>query len=345
MSDGVGDRSISKDRRAVEYRGRRPDEWPATPPLAPITPQPPIPPPHRPVEVDIPKKNPPTSFVSPKDTKETGSVIHALVLRIIYLRLWAIGIPNEFEIPTPGGSKKISSDYPGRVDLSIFLPASKKPGTWEAHLYELKPFSPHRYKDYVSEVNHYTDYFPPQVTVRGVVYRISRARIGETLAYVERNFPQVFAPITLRTPFIEIFLRFFIAKDGKGDPLDGVIYYVLGWRQPPPQGEEQSNIERAVEMLKVRARKTAAAQAHGQVRIAAVAGALIVIVSAAFEFLAILGVEVLLPVAALAPAAAATPIIISLETLPAGKIANEIFALAAGIVLALRTNVKKKKEQ
>jgi hypothetical protein len=126
-----------------------------------------------------------------------GSYVHSIILPVLSARLWAIGLPNDYEVPTvPGGSKNLKSEVPefsdtgsrlygtsdygktwthrgyldpellglgerGKVDLAIFIPDTRHSGQHVAWLYELKPDHVARARGYRSEVNHYLDYFPP----------------------------------------------------------------------------------------------------------------------------------------------------------------------------------------
>ena len=253
--------------------------------------------------------------------------MHRLVLRVLSIRLWSIGVPNRHEVETPRGSKNVTSDEKGKVDLGVFTTSYHAAGMWDAHLYELKPFSPANYPRYRSEVESYTEYFPAEVSIRRLVYHIKRALVGLLLGPIEQFRPQVFDPIVLTTPFVEIVIRVLVAKDLNGAPLDGVIYYAWGWRAR--RRDETSNVQRVAEMLRVRVRQTAAAQAHGEARMAAIAGGILADIEALGWLAVMSGIGgMMLHGSLAAPAVGATALGL-VEGLPAAAVANDVVVLTA----------------
>ena len=283
----------------------------------------------------------PGSYVSPTNRPEVGTYMHKLLLRVLSIRLWAIGVPNRHEIESPRGSKKVKSDEKGKVDLGVFGTSYPEQAMWDAHLYELKPFSPVNYRRYRSEVESYTEYFPPEVSIRHLVYRVKRALVGRLLGPIEQFRPQVFEPVVLTTPLVEIVIRILVAKDSAGAPLDGVVYYAWGWRSR--RRDETSNVQRVAEMLKVRVRQTAAAQAHGQARMAIIAGGIIADLEALGWLAVMMGVGApLLTGGVVAPASMgiAGLALTTVEGLLAAEVANDIVALAAGIAVAVHAQAR-----
>jgi RHS repeat-associated protein len=180
-----------------------------------------------------------TKFMPP-NRGDRGTFIHAIVLRTLSRRLDRIKIANQYEIETlPGGTKNIKTNHNGSVDLALFTKDPKKKNEYRADLYELKPHSPYDYQEYVSEVDHYTEYFPKKVGS----YKVSEARIGTALEILEVVAPQLFDPIEIETSFAELTINIALAVDNNGDILPGVITYdVIAERRR--SDKERSDVEK-----------------------------------------------------------------------------------------------------
>lgn len=162
-----------------------------------------------------------TTFMPPNQSN-IGTYIHSIVLRTIQLRLARWQIPSLFEVETTsGGSKRIWSDSSGYVDLAILTPDGKQPNSVIAHLYELKPRNPSKYQDYVSEVDHYTEYFPS--SVYGL--QVSQAKIGGILEYAAKIAPSLLDPIEIKSSVGTVSVRLDLARDNSGDAISGLIVY------------------------------------------------------------------------------------------------------------------------
>jgi hypothetical protein len=187
-----------------------------------------------------------------------GTLIHKLVLRRLSARLSEIGVSNDFEIPAPRGSKKVWSDADGFIDLLVTLRIPERPVHIEAQLYELKPNNPHRYQSYVSEVEHYVEYFPRSFRLM----RVDRCLKGKILHFVKRVAPNVFDPIIIQSPGVDVSIRFWPAIDNKGS-VDGLIVYEWEYNvKPSTDGAVavQQHIENVKHMLRINAMSNVAAQ-------------------------------------------------------------------------------------
>jgi hypothetical protein len=163
----------------------------------------------------------------PRRAFEIGSLVHKLVLPILHVRLAAVGLPSDYEIPAPRGSKRKWSDADGFIDLALFTPDPdpRKPGNDIANLYELKPNHPEQFQDYISEVDHYAEHFPkayrptrPSTLSRGRF--ISKARIGVSLYPLYRIQPLLFEPIVIEAIAFSVVIRFWPPPG-----VDGLIVY------------------------------------------------------------------------------------------------------------------------
>jgi RHS repeat-associated protein len=163
-----------------------------------------------------------TSF-APNNRGDIGTLTHSILLGFLSSRLNMMSVPNKVETETlPGGSKKLLSTKPGRVDLSIFMRDPRQKGKYEAHLYELKPHKPSDYKQFRSEVDRYTDYFPKKVDE----YKISEAIIGTELERLSEEVPELLDPIKVVDERLgNITIYFHLAKDNNGDVIPGLIVY------------------------------------------------------------------------------------------------------------------------
>ncbi|HEU5032975.1 MAG TPA: SpvB/TcaC N-terminal domain-containing protein [Spirillospora sp.] len=198
---------------------------------------------------------------------DLGSVVHRAVLDVLRLRLAVLGASSLVETETlPGGSKNMKTDETGHVDLAVMLPDRATPGAYEAHLYEVKPNNPEKYEKYISEVDHYTDYFPHEVAGMS----ISHASIGIAVEAATKIDPRVLAPMVFVNESLEVTIRLDLARGNNNRPKKGLLVYDVDVRSRRP-GEDDS-VAAVKALLRTSINQTAEAQAHGIVRASVMVG-------------------------------------------------------------------------
>ena len=237
-------------------------------------------------------------------TNRVGVLLHQIILPMLSARLWAIGIENDYEVPTvKGGAKKAQSERPGAstyldrkflgatkrgkggVDLALFLPG-------RAELYELKPDHPTLYNQYRSEVNSYTEYFPAAHKWRHAMapwgrrtWTTPRARIGTSLGPLHAQ-SRLFDPIVIEGPTMDIIIRFGPPRDHSS----GLIVYQepeVRRRLPGEPTLVQRHHARTVRMLQVNARASAEARAPVVVSQIIIGGSMLLWVAAGLAAVAV----------------------------------------------------------
>jgi hypothetical protein len=143
-----------------------------------------------------------------------GTLVHQIVLRTLATRLaMAAGLLVFTE-------ERVSS---GDVDLIVFMREATRPGRGEAHLYELVPDQP---RPYASRADQYLDDFPNPF--KGL--HVTNVARGRVLTYLRVASPGLFEPLLLRTPAIDVFVRFWPAATGSG-LVKGVVGYDWGYHR------------------------------------------------------------------------------------------------------------------
>jgi hypothetical protein len=200
-------------------------------------------------------------------------LIHKFLLSVLSMKLASIKVLHGVELEAPHGSKNVESDHAGWVDLTLFRPDFRKPGRHLGHLYDLKPDNPKRYRKYQTEVDLYLEYFPDTIPGGKVSppqaspILLSAAQMGTDLTILARVAPQIFEPVRISDPTMEVTMTMSLPVDENNHPVEGLVVYKLDVRMKRP-GEEDS-VQRTVDLLKTRPYQTHGAQIRMELQLGA----------------------------------------------------------------------------
>jgi hypothetical protein len=150
-----------------------------------------------------------------------GTLVHQIALRALATRLaMAAGLLVFTE-------ERLCS---GPIDLVVFLREPTLPRRGEAQLYELVPDHPDYTEPYVSDGDRHLDQFPDPFN--GL--RVTNASRGRVLTHLRAMSPGLFEPLLLRSPAVDLFVRYWPAATTSG-PVNGLVGYDWGYnRQSDP---------------------------------------------------------------------------------------------------------------
>src|SRR5205085_9612050 len=148
-----------------------------------------------------------------------------------------------FEVKTlPGGSK--SGKGRGEIDTVIFAPSVQNPGSFIAHIYDLKPFhmDPAYYNQHKQQVRNYAKHFDKAQGLN------AEAKVGTALEVLERleaNKPpeqRLLRPIKrdvmVAGKLYELTISLVLPRDEKGHVIDGFLAYSVSWKRKLKPEEE-----------------------------------------------------------------------------------------------------------
>jgi RHS repeat-associated protein len=170
-------------------------------------------------------------WIKGDNTGVMGTAIHKATLAELAIRSTTeLKIPATFEArTTKGGSRNVRSNYRGRVDFVQLFPDPKALGDAIAQIYDLKPKTtdPATIQEYISQVDHYTDY---KFEEKQLGFNVTQLQFGRVLSFVEKTNPNFFRPIYFEYGNLEIKVEVSVAKDAKGQSIEGLLFYEWYYR-------------------------------------------------------------------------------------------------------------------